>query len=87
MTVQTKKERSSKILFTSTSSMSRVNSLCLCSRFGKGLKMKKKELENLLYQIKKKFNIVVIYNKEKKEYDIRCMELEKYKKKLENKEV
>lgn len=57
--------------------MSRVNSLCLCSRFGKGLKMKKKELENLLYQIKKKFNIVVIYNKEKKEYDIRCMELER----------
>ena len=39
--------------------------------------MKKKELEDLLYQIKKKFNIVVIYNKEKKEYDIRCMELEK----------
>lgn len=39
--------------------------------------MKKKELENLLYQIKKKFNIVVIYNKEKKEYDIRCMELER----------
>lgn len=36
--------------------------------------MKKKELENLLYQIKKKLNIIVIYNKEKEEYDIRCME-------------
>ena len=44
--------------------------------------MKKKELEELLHLIKDKFDIIVIYNKESKEYDIRCMELEKYKKKI-----
>lgn len=44
--------------------------------------MKKKELEDLLHLIKDKFDIIVIYNKESKEYDIRCMELERYKKKI-----